>query len=135
MATRVNDEDVRAIVPNNASVCDFTPYITPANLLVTRLAATTCGALLLDTELKEVERWLSAHYASVSNPTLALQSEEFEGAKNVYSRGSVRNATGVLSTQFGQMANQLSGGCLQELDKRKISLDALGGAHYTDLSS
>ena len=133
MAARVTSEEVLAILPNAPStLTDLTVYITPANLLVNRLALSDCGSELLDTELKEVERQLAAHYTSVSNPGLSLQAEDFEGAKNVYSRGATKNAMGIMSTQFGQMANTMSGGCLVRIDKQKASGFASAGGDYTE---
>lgn len=133
MTIRTNNETVQCILPPN-KISDVTPFIRPASLLTDRLAASSCGSTLIDAELKEIETWLTAHFAAVGNPGLALISEDFEAAKNVYSRGTSKNKGGLLSTQFGQMANTLSNGCLAEVDKRKISLSSLGGEHYTDLA-
>jgi len=124
---RVTDPEVRAIIPDT-DISDLTPYITSASLLVDRAALTECGASLLPTELVEVEKWLSAHYAAVSDPSLALQSERFENAQNVYSRGK-SDKGGILSTQYGQMANTMSNGCLMEADLQTASYSALGGCY------
>jgi len=127
---RVNDKEVRCII-SETKIADLTVYIVPANLLVTKMAATSCGSELTDEELTEIERWLSAHFAAVADPTLALVSEKFENVHNVYSRGGSKNMTGIMSTQFGQTANTMSGGCLAEIDMRKASGDAVGGI-YSD---
>lgn len=121
MANRATDAEVRDIIPKT-SIDDLTPFINAANSVVDTLI--DCD--LSDSQLLQVEIWLSAHYAAVSDPKLALQSEKFEGESNTYSRGST-DKSGIISTQYGQMANTLSNGCLIELDMRKTSFFAVGG--------
>lgn len=125
MANRVTDPEVRAIIPNT-SIADLTPFITTANTVVNRMAATDCGSDLSEDELTQVELWLSAHYAAVSDPKLALVSEQFEGERNAYSRGNSSDMGGIKSTQYGQMANTLSNGCLADTDLMKVSFFSAG---------
>lgn len=128
---RVTDSEVRDIIPGVSDSLDLTPFITAANLTINKVAASECGSDLSDSELSEAERWLAAHYTAVSTPSLALQSETFEGERNVYSRGK-RDNDGIKSTQYGQMANTLACGCLVEIDMRTPTLIASGGAHYDE---
>lgn len=128
---RVNESEVRDIIPSVSDSFDLTPFITAANLTINKVAASECGSELSDAELSEAERWLAAHYTAVSVPSLAVQSEEFEGERNVYSRGK-RGNDGVKSTQYGVMANTLTCGCLVEIDMKTPSLIASGGAHYDE---
>ena len=130
MAARVTSQEVKDIIPETKRT-NLTPFITAANLTINKVAASECGSALSDDELKETERWLAAHYTAVSDALLAGQSEEFEGERNVYSRGK-RNNDGITSTQYGQMANTLACGCLVEIDLRTPSLIASGGAHYDE---
>lgn len=130
---RVNDAEVRCLI-SGTKISDLTVYIVPANLMVTKIAAADCGSELTTEELKEIERWLAAHFAAVADPGLAKVSERFENAQDVYSRGGSKNMTGIMSTQFGQTANTLSGGCLAELDKRKASGNAIGGIYSSELT-
>ncbi len=119
MANRATDEEVRDIIPNT-SIDNLTPFINAANSVVDGVADSDCGSDLSDSQLLQVEIWLSAHYAAVSDPKLALMSEKFEGESNTYSRGSSSSEGGIKSTQYGQMANTLSNGCLFESDMRKV---------------
>ena len=128
---RVTEPEVRDIIPSVSASLDLTPFITAASLNIDKVAASDCGSELTDAELKEAERWLAAHYTAVSSPDLAVQSEQFEGERNVYSRGR-RNNDGVKSTQYGVMANTLTCGCLVEIDMRVPTLIASGGAHYDE---
>ena len=121
MANRATDAEVRDIIPKT-SIDDLTPFINAANSVVDTL--TDCD--LSDSQLLQVEIWLSAHYAAVTDPSLAMKVEKFENASNTYARG-VSDKGGILSTQYGQMANTLSNGCLVELDMRKASFFTVGG--------
>lgn len=122
MVNRVVDAEVRVLIPDT-SIADLTPFIDVAHLQVDRLEASTCGSTLTDDELTAVELYLSAHYAAVTDPSVALTQEKVEGASATASRGNVNSRGGLMSTQYGQMANSLSGGCLQELDRRRPSVD------------
>ena len=125
MANRATDEQVRDIIPNT-SITDLTPFINAANSVVDSVPASDCGSDLADSQLEQTEIWLSAHYAAVTDPSLALQSEKFESESNTYSRGS-SSENGIKSTQYGQMANTSSNGCLVEADMRKATFFTVGG--------
>lgn len=110
---RVTDAEVRVIIPNT-SIADLTPFIAVASLQVDAIAQ-GCAASLSDDQLKNVELYLSAHLVALSDQTVALKSEKFENAENVYQTGAF--GEGVLSTNFGQTANALSNGCLSQAQK------------------
>lgn len=121
MARPVTDAQVRALIPST-TIADLSPFIAVANSLVNRLAASSCGSALTEAELELIETWLAAHFAAVTDPTVAVTQQQVEGSSVTVSRGNVNSMDGIMSTQFGQMANTLSGGCLYELTKPKTSL-------------
>lgn len=110
MANRVIDAEVQVIKPVSI---DTTPFIDAANLIVSDIN-TTCDKSFDEARLKQIELYLSAHFAGTFAPTLV--SEKFENAANVFQVGST-SLSGVMSDKYGQMANMLAEGCLQELDK------------------
>lgn len=126
MVNRVQDPEVRALIPSTSIGC-LNPFIDAANAMVNRLSLSDCGVELSDGDLEQVEKWLSAHYASVSDPSLSVTSQKFENASKSFSRGNSSSMGGVMSTQYGQMANSLSGGCLVEFDLKKASFFTVGG--------
>lgn len=75
--------------------------------------------------LKQVELYLSAHYAASTENTLSLSSEK-DGCCDSSVVYGFKFGTGVMGTPFGQTANTLSQGCLAELDKRPISFNSIG---------
>ena len=115
MSNRVCDSDVKAIRPDIPSDLETTPWISAANCVVDTIN-TECGASLTEAKLTQVELWLAAHYVSSIAPTAS--SESFEGWSKTFNVGSTTQ-TGVMSDSYGRMANTLSGGCLQQLDKPK----------------
>lgn len=115
---RVTATEVQAVT-GTTSVSDLTPMIDSASLMVDRLAATECGEDLTTSELKEIERYLAAHFVAVTDPSIAKTKESFEGASIEASRGNVSTMSGLMSTQFGQMASVLSNGCLEQMNKPK----------------
>ncbi len=122
MARPVTDPQVRMLIPNTTITDLTTPFISCANARIDVLAASSCGTSLTETELECIELYYAAHLAAQTDPSLAIVSEKVEGSTVVASRGNVANQSGLMSTHFGQTANSLSGGCLQELELRKPTL-------------
>lgn len=118
---RVTDAEVRLLIPGT-TIADLTPFINGASMMVDRLAASPCGSSLTSDQLKEIEKWLSAHFATVSDPSLGITSQTIKGSSVTASRGNVNSMDGIMSTQFGQTANSLSGGCLYEISKPSPSV-------------
>lgn len=116
MARPVDPNDVFPLIPGT-SLTDLTPFIEAANQLTNKLAGSFCGSDLTEEELETIEKWLVAAYASVSDPSLNKTSEKVEGAAVTVSRGNTSSMSGILSTQYGQMANDLSCGCLGQILK------------------
>ena len=124
MTVRTNDAAVRLILPST-TVVDLTAFILAASLMVDKVAASTCGSALTATELLNIESWLAAHLVRAEDPQVGRF--KFEQSEKTYQIGN-RQLFGIMSDIYGQTANSLSGGCLADLDKRKYSLRALGGA-------
>jgi hypothetical protein len=128
MAQRTTVDKVRAILPDLATPTDpeIKAAIDAATCVVDQLAATSCGEDLSEACLIQIETYLAAHFAAVTDNTLSLNSESSEccgSTKVVY--GFVFG-DGIKGTPFGQMANTLSGGCLAELDKPSVNIFSIG---------
>ena len=115
MANRVTEEEVLEIMPTNTSLTEDTilPFITSANVFVTNLLEGVLAASIL----KEIEKWLSAHMATVVNERLI---------KEAGAGGAVVKYAGVFgedlsSTQYGQMVLMLdSSNTLRNLKEGKF---------------
>lgn len=131
MAQRTDTTKVRAILPASTTLTDpqIQAAIDAATCLVDHLAA-GCGEDLSDACLLQVETYLAAHFAAVTENTLSLSSEKDPccGGSATY---GFKFGLGVMGTPFGQMANTLSGGCLAEFDKQPVNLFSIG-AHGGD---
>jgi len=129
---RVTAAEVRVILPAGTALTDAQndAAIAAATCLVDQIAA-GCGEDLSADCLKQVELYLSAHYAAATENTLTLKSEKDPcgGGSATY---GFQFGEGVKGTPFGQMANTLSGGCLAEYDKQPVNLFSLG-VHGDDL--
>jgi hypothetical protein len=97
MAARVTQQDVEAILDTDIS--DLSPFITAANLTVTKMLS---GEDLSDDQLKEIERWLAAHFASIRDPRI---SAEKTGDAQVTYHG--RSDLGLNFTPYGQQVKLL----------------------------
>ena len=77
---RVTPDEVKAIIsmPENF---DFQPFIMAATSLVDNLVAPELDDQDL---LKEVERWLAAHFSAVNNDNMTADSEDVDKASIKY---------------------------------------------------
>jgi len=118
--------DVRAILPASTQLTDaqIQAAIDAATCVVDQVEA-SCGSNLTAACLKQVEIYLSAHYAAVTENTLSLSSETDSCSESSVTYG-FKFGTGVKGTPFGQMANTLSNGCLAELDKQPVGFYSVG---------
>lgn len=123
---RTTVPEVKVILPAETQLTDsqIQASIDAATCVVDQ-AADSCASHLTDECLKQIETWLSAHYAAAMENTLTLSSETdpCSGGKATY---GFKFSEGVKGTPFGQMANTLSGGCLAELDKQPTELFSIG---------
>jgi hypothetical protein len=122
MATRVTEAEVKAIIDTDLDSTAITPFITVANMIVTdRLA----DEGLTDELLKEIERWLSAHFVSIRDPRMLEEKAGQASAK--YALGNPGNRQGISATPYGQQALLLDPtGRLASADKLKADMKVMG---------
>lgn len=130
--SRTNIGKVRAILPGTTTLTDpqIQGAIDAATCVVDRVAL-GCGDDLTTACLLQVETYLSAHFAAVTENTLTLTSEKDPCSGGTATYG-FKFGEGVKGTPFGIMANTLSGGCLMEEDKQPVGLFSIG-THGNDI--
>ena len=126
MAQRTSLPEVKAILPTSTTLTDpqIQAAIDAATCVVDQIAL-GCAGHLNDDCLVQVETYLSAHFAAVTENTLTLHSEKDACSDSSVSYG-FKFGDGIKGTPFGQMANTLSGGCLAEQDKQPVNLFSIG---------
>lgn len=107
---RVTDAEVEEIIDYDDTIT-LTPFITVANQLVTEL----CTDSDYDSDrLKEIERWLSAHFYHIRDQHVASERAGEVGVNYQYKVDILLN-----QTKYGQMAMILdTAGNLGKLNKR-----------------
>jgi len=125
---RTNVTAVHKILPSESGLTDpqIQSSIDAATCQVDQLAATICGQGLSDDCLKQIETFLSGHFAAVIENTLSLKSESSNACCNASATYGFKFGEGIKGTPFGQMANTLSGGCLAEFDKQPVGIFSIG---------
>lgn len=109
---RTTDAKVRAVLNDDLDTIKITPFIEVANNLVTDFIVTECGASYSATKLELIERWLAAHFYSITDRRL---SEKQTGKASGVFQG--RTNMGFNATLYGQQAKILdTDGCLAKLD-------------------
>lgn len=126
MAQRTSLAEVKVILPTWTTLTDaqIEQAIDAASCVVDQIAV-GCSDHLTDDCLKQVETYLAAHFAAVTENTLSLSSEKDACTGSTASYG-FKFGEGVKGTPFGIMANTLSGGCLAEQDKQPTNIFSIG---------
>jgi hypothetical protein len=110
---RVIAEDVNAIFDNQDSI-EVTPFIDAANALVTEILGSSA---LTTAHLKEIERWLAAHFIAVRDPRFSRV--KIGGAEATFQG---RYGLGLEHTSYGQQVLALdTTGKLANLAKARAS--------------
>jgi hypothetical protein len=94
MAYRVTSAEVLEIM--DTTLTEVTAFITVANLIVTdKLGAKG----LSDDLMKEIERWLSAHFATIKDPS---STEDKIGSSTQKKLSLFLSGEGLKGTKYGQ---------------------------------
>lgn len=101
MATRTTAQDVLDILTSDTTLTltSILPYIDSANVFVTSVLDGKLDVSILT----EIEKWVSAHMASVSRERLIKEA----GAGGAYVKYAGEWGEELYSTQYGQMALML----------------------------
>lgn len=116
---RTNEAEVLEIMDTNLTEGEIAPHVLAANLFVT---ARLSGQGLSDTLLREIERWVAAHFACAREKQ--VKSETVGGASATYQMGA--GTVGLATTMYGERALMLdSTGYLAGGGKRRAGIEAL----------
>lgn len=119
MANRVSPYDVQQILDTDMDVFKLTAFITGAHLMVNRLLANQDYSA---EELFEIERWLSAHFATAREKQ--IKSESFGGASETY---DTMIGKGLDSSIYGQQVKLLdTEGILAGRERRRAQVTWIG---------
>ncbi len=116
---RVNDDEVRGIIDDDVEI-PMQPFITTATVMTDYVDSCDTDNVLSANHLKEIERWLAAHY-------YAHRDQQYISRINVKFQGGEPGVGTFDTTHWGRTAMGLDiSGCLTRLNKeaetgRKIS--------------
>ena len=97
MARRVSDTDVKKIIDTDLD--DIIPFIDVANITVTNVVG---GENLGASVLKELERWLSAHFIAVRDPVALKEKVDDAETTHALAISNTIEGLGLNSTPYGQ---------------------------------
>lgn len=121
--SRVTETEVKQILDESFKDWDLTPFITTANLLITKVFEDDDDTS--DDLLKQMELWLSAHYACLRAPRAA--EEVIGGDARASEKKQGTTGMGFQSTLYGQAALDLdTTGKLASAGRRKASVEHIG---------
>ncbi len=127
MAVRVTADEVRLIIDLESSMTDeiVDAMIFSANTLINSVCT---DASLTDTLLKEIERWVSAHFCAIRDQRLI--EEDVGDARDKYQH---KEDLGLRVTHYGQQAILLdiSGGLAEAADARTIAKFTVYNPEFT----
>lgn len=123
-------EQVRAINGSTLDDAAIQPFIDAAVCVLEQVEPCMVGKGISESCQTQAAAWLAAHLmgsSAVGQTSGVKQSETFENYTVTWARSQVQG-DGIKSTPYGQAANSISGGCLQEVDKRTLQITFYGGA-------
>ena len=126
MTIRVREVEVRQII--NTSFDPIYPFLVAANLFVDE---TLSGQGYEDAYLKEIERWVAAHFIAVADPR--LKSKRIDDAQEDYNiQWAKPEAAGLHTTHYGRTAVMMdTSGILSRMGKRKIVIQNINDGDRT----
>lgn len=122
------EADVKAITGSELDDSVITPFLTVADHLLNNISEQIQG--LADEHRGSLETYLAAHLlvsSTVGQDSALVTKESINGKYSVEYLTPKASGEGILSSNFGLIANSLSGGYLAETDKRPINLLSIGG--------
>lgn len=121
-------EDVRLITGSTLSDTELQPFLSVASCVIDSIAACTTAKGVSQDCLTQAEAWLASHALSLSPLGASagtVKKEKFEGYS--IDRGiSQSTGQGVMATNYGETANLLTLGCLQDADKAPALICSFG---------
>jgi hypothetical protein len=131
MITPPTPEQVKAINGSKLDDSAIQPFIDSAICILEQVEACIIGKGINDACQTNAAAWLAAHLMANTGgggqSANVKKSEKFENYSVEFVTGSY-DSSGILSTPYGNTANAMSGGCLQEVDKRSAFTFFTGGA-------
>lgn len=120
-------DQVRGITGSKLEDSIIQPFVTAAGCIMLRVA--DCTASMTDDCVDVAETYVAAHLLTITpigKGSGTIIKETLNGEYSVEYLVSSVSKGGILSTQYGQMANTMLGGCLAELDKAPVSFHSIG---------
>lgn len=117
---RVTANEVREIFDTDLEDANLGAFINAANLMVTALLASSYSTAIL----KEIERWLAAHFAAHMDPV--AETEKMGDGQTRYALAISRSVggLGLNNTPYGQQVKLLDyQGILSEAGKRAAVIE------------
>jgi len=98
MSARVTESEVKEII--DTDLTDITAFITAANLTVTKRLSS--GVLSAD-QLKEIERWFTAHLIAGTNRDMGARDVDKEKTLDAEVTYAGKTGMGLEATRYGQV--------------------------------
>lgn len=120
--------DVKAITGSTLDDAALQPFLDAAECILDQVATCTTAKGVTAACLDQACAWLASHLlvmSSLGQDSAVVAKERFENYTVERVVGGF-TGKGVLQTTYGQTANALSGGCLQEADKAPMQVCFFG---------
>lgn len=121
MANRVTLDEVKEIIETDLNNTSINAFILSANITVTAILGS--DTVITTAQLKEIERWLTAHLIASSKERQA--HSEKVGDANITYEG--KTGKGLDSTTYGQQVMLLdtTGKIVSNIGKKRASITAI----------
>lgn len=126
--TTATADQVRAVTGSTLDDSLITPFITAASCVMARVMPCMTSNGVNDDHLTQVQIFLAAHLLTSSNvgkQSRTAKTEKFENYSITWATATATGA-GIMSSNYGETANEMSGGCLANAGKTPASICFFG---------
>lgn len=126
--TSATVDQVKSVTDSTLDDSAISPFITAASCVMARVMPCMISNGVNDDCLTQVQIFLAAHLFTSSNvgkQSRTAKSEKFENYSITWATATATGA-GIMSSIYGETANEMSGGCLANAGKTPASICFFG---------
>jgi len=119
---------VKAVTGSTLDDAVFAPFVAASICIVDNLESCTTAKGISDDCINSAATWLAAHLftsSGIGASSAVVTEERFEGWSVKRAVGSF-SGKGIMGSPYGQAANTLLAGCLEEADKAPATIGFFG---------
>ena len=121
-------QGIRDITGTTLADAALSPFITASDCIIQQVQSCALSKGITQACIDVASNWVASHLLSVSgidDQSRVMKMEKFEGYSVSWAMSEVKGQN-LMSTTFGQAANAMLGGCLDNVGRRTAAVGFAG---------